>query len=79
MKILLFAGLKEAIGDQDIEIDVVGKTVGEVRLELASRYPQVENLILRSHFAVGNDYVSDGFQFANVPHEIAIIPPVSGG
>ncbi|MEC9091257.1 MAG: MoaD/ThiS family protein [Planctomycetota bacterium] len=79
MKILLFAGLKEAIGDQDIQIEVVGKTVQEIKTELTNCYPQAENLILRSHFAVGNDYVSDHFRFEAVPAEIAIIPPVSGG
>lgn len=79
MNILLFAGLKEMIGDQSIEITVVGKSVGQVKQELIEMFPDAEKLILRSHFAVGQDYVSDDFQFESQPAEIAIIPPVSGG
>lgn len=79
MNILLFAGLKEAIGDQAIEISVTGKSVSQVKSELMEKFPDAENLILRSHFAVGQDYVSDDFQFESEPDEIAIIPPVSGG
>ncbi|MEE2639600.1 MAG: MoaD/ThiS family protein [Planctomycetota bacterium] len=79
MKILLFAGLKEAIGDEELEIRVEGRTVAEVKAELATRFPEVENLVRRSHFAVGQDYVSDSFRFETTPDEIALIPPVSGG
>lgn len=79
MKVLLFAGLKEIIGDQEVSVDVVGKTVEEVKQLIAEQFPDAENLIKRSHFALGQDYVSDSHVFETTPDEIAIIPPVSGG
>ena len=79
MKILLFAGLKEMLGDQDVDVDVLGKSVSQVKDLLIAKFPEAENLIRRSHFAVGHDYVSDSFVFESQPAEIALIPPVSGG
>lgn len=79
MKVLLFAGLKEALGDLTIEQDITGLTVQEVKDLLAKEFPAAENLIRRSHFAVGQDYVSDSHRFESLPDELAIIPPVSGG
>lgn len=79
MNILVFAGLKDIIGDSTVDLDVVGKSVADVKQELAARYPQAENLILQSHFAIGQDYVSDSHVFGSTPDEIALIPPVSGG
>ena len=79
MKVLLFAGLKEVIGDAEISVDVVGKTVEQVKRLIAEQHPDAQNLIERSHFAVGKDYVSDSYVFESTPDEIAIIPPVSGG
>lgn len=79
MNILLFAGLKELLGDQDVDVDVVGKSVAQVKDVLVEKFPEAESLIRRSHFAVGHDYVSDSFVFESPPAEIALIPPVSGG
>lgn len=79
MKILLFAGLKEALGEPNIDIAVKGKSVLEIKEILAEQFPKAENLIRRSHFAIGQDYVSDSHVFQSQPDEIAIIPPVSGG
>ena len=79
MKILLFAGLKEKLGEPEIDMTVEGKSVLQIKEALVELYPDVENLIRRSHFAIGQEYVSDSFVLESQPDEIAIIPPVSGG
>ena len=79
MKILLFAGLKENLGHSTLDLEVVGKSVAEIKSVLAEQFPSAAELIQRSHFAVGQDYVSDSHVFDFAPDEIAIIPPVSGG
>lgn len=79
MKILLFAGLKESLGESAIDIDAAGRTVGQVKDLLAEKFPDQADLIRRSHFAVVHDYVPDSHVLSDASEEIAIIPPVSGG
>jgi sulfur-carrier protein len=75
-KILFFAHLKDAVGEEFIRIDVAGKTVAEVKDLVAAEY-QVQKLdtamaAINEEFASNEDVVQPG-------DEIAFIPPVSGG
>ncbi|MDB4794122.1 MAG: MoaD/ThiS family protein [Pirellulaceae bacterium] len=78
MKVLLFAALKESLGPS-IELNIVGKTVCQIKDDLAAQEPTLASLIARSHFAVDQEYVGDHFEFSTEPRELAIVPPVSGG
>lgn len=75
-KILFFAHLKDAIGEESIRIDVSGKTVADVKKLLEKDY-QLQKLgtamtAINEEFASEDDVIQPG-------DEIAFIPPVSGG
>jgi molybdopterin converting factor small subunit len=81
--IKIFAGLREAIGDESITIDMnSGATAKQCKERLAARYPQVAELIAVSRLAVSQAFVNDEDRLpldASRAVEIALIPPVSGG
>ena len=79
MKVLLFAGLKDSIKSESVDVEVLNQTVGRIKQSLIKKYPACAGLIERSHIAVDQNYVNDDFCFEIEPKEIAIIPPVSGG
>lgn len=79
IKILLFAGLRDALDQSEIEIEIADRTVGELRAMLVEQYPQAKALIGRSIFAVDQKYVDDQYRFESDRVEVAIVPPVSGG
>lgn len=75
-KILFFAHLKDAVGEDSIRVDVSGKTVAEVKGILAKDY-HLQKLdtamtAVNEEFASDDDLIQPG-------DEIAFIPPVSGG
>ncbi|WP_449620137.1 molybdopterin converting factor subunit 1 [Robertmurraya sp. Marseille-Q9965] len=75
-KILFFAHLKDAVGEESIRIDVAGKTVAEVKEFLTKEY-QLQKLdtamtAVNEEFAGDEEVIQSG-------DEIAFIPPVSGG
>ena len=82
----IFAGIREAIGTEKVIIEIEpGTRVGEIKADLARRYPQAAELIRVSRLAVSESFVEDeetiglaGNSRANTL-EIALIPPVSGG
>ena len=76
-KIRAFGVTKDLLGGKDTVIEIRGTTVGELRQELAERFPEL--LDLRSLFiAVNSDYADDNLVLKPTD-EIALIPPVSGG
>lgn len=82
----IFAGIREAIGTDQVTIEIEPETrAGEIKAVLARRYPQAAELIQVSRLAVSESFVGDeetiglsGNSRSNTP-EIALIPPVSGG
>lgn len=75
-KILFFAHLKDAVGEESIRMDVSGKTVAEVK-ELISKEYDLQKLdtamtAVNEEFSSDEDVIQPG-------DEIAFIPPVSGG
>lgn len=75
-KILFFAHLRDVVGKEAIELDAGGKTVAELKAEMAQTYPAA-NLdtvmtAINEEFAANDDTIQAG-------DVIAFIPPVSGG
>jgi molybdopterin synthase sulfur carrier subunit len=75
-KVLFFAHLRDAVGAEHLLIDATGKTVAELKEELAKNYqlPQLDTVMtaVNEEFAPDEMIIQDG-------DEIAFIPPVSGG
>ena len=75
-KVLFFAHLRDAVGEEFLKLDATGKTVGELKAELALSYdfPKLDTVMaaVNEEFAQDDEVIQDG-------DEIAFIPPVSGG
>jgi len=75
-KVLFFAHLRDAVGEEFLALDASGKTVAELKAELASKYdlPRMETVMtaINEEFAANDEVIREG-------DEIAFIPPVSGG
>ncbi|MEC1522001.1 molybdopterin converting factor subunit 1 [Neobacillus niacini] len=75
-KILFFAHLRDAVGEEYLKLNATGKTVGELKVELAGSYnlPKLDTVMtaVNEEFAQDDEVIQDG-------DEIAFIPPVSGG
>ncbi|MDQ0974399.1 molybdopterin synthase sulfur carrier subunit [Neobacillus niacini] len=75
-KVLFFAHLRDAVGEEFLKIDASGKTVAELKAELVRNYnlPKLDSVMtaVNEEFAQDDEVIQDG-------DEIAFIPPVSGG
>jgi len=76
-KIKLFGIAREIVGGREVIINTNGGTVGELRNELISAYPQLADL--RSLFIAVNLHYANDTLVLGESDEIALIPPVSGG
>ncbi|MBI1832429.1 MAG: molybdopterin converting factor subunit 1 [Planctomycetes bacterium] len=77
MTVLLFARVRDIVGSARIEFEDAA-TVGELRRRLATRFPQIADLVKKSAIAVNDEFADDA---AAIPRgaEVALLPPVSGG
>ncbi|MFL6562028.1 MAG: molybdopterin converting factor subunit 1 [Bacillus sp. (in: firmicutes)] len=75
-KVLFFAHLRDAVGEEFLRIDADGKTVAELKAEVSAKYnlPKMDTVMtaVNEEFAANDEVIRDG-------DEIAFIPPVSGG
>ncbi|MEH7106207.1 molybdopterin converting factor subunit 1 [Bacillus sp. JJ1764] len=75
-KVLFFAHLRDAIGEDFLQMDAVGKTVAQLKAELMEKYhlSRLETVMtaINEEFASNDEVIREG-------DEIAFIPPVSGG
>lgn len=75
-KVLFFAHLRDAVGEESIEMDASGKTVAEIKQEIAQKYDiqKLDSVMtaVNEEFAGNDDRIKDG-------DTIAFVPPVSGG
>ncbi|MFC3420317.1 molybdopterin converting factor subunit 1 [Salinicoccus hispanicus] len=77
MKVMLFAGLKEKIGEGRIVLDTPSSlTAGELKKAIYMRYPALEGDVFQ--VACNESFVKDG-HIVDENDEVALIPPVSGG
>lgn len=75
-KVLFFAHLRDAVGEDFLRLDAAGKTVAELKAELSSKYelPKLDTVMtaVNEEFAQDDEVIQEG-------DEVAFIPPVSGG
>jgi molybdopterin converting factor subunit 1 len=80
IKILLFAGLSDAVGSPTVTLPLSAEraTVEDVKNMLIQEFPNIKELLSKSMAAVNQEY-ADESTVVNESDEIAFIPPVSGG
>lgn len=79
MKILLFAGLADAVGRPSVEVDVTSPVkVKELKRLVAETHPAAKNGLETCFAAINQDYADDE-AVVEANDEVAFIPPVSGG
>lgn len=77
MNVLLFAGLKEKIGNSRITLPVEETiTAGNLRNLVYEEFPQVTGDVFQ--IACNESFVKDA-HIISPSDEVALIPPVSGG
>ncbi|GAE25714.1 molybdopterin converting factor [Halalkalibacter wakoensis JCM 9140] len=76
IKVLLFAELQDAAGTDQLEVDMVGATINEVKSWLHTQYnlPSLDQTMV----AVNESYAEETY-VVREGDVIAFIPPVSGG
>lgn len=79
VRVALFAGMAEAAGCREAEIDWSGGTVADLKATLGRRWPAIAPLVARSAVAVGGRYAADDLVVGAGTADVAVIPPVSGG
>ncbi|MEM0924841.1 MAG: MoaD/ThiS family protein, partial [Planctomycetota bacterium] len=78
--VLLFAGVRDAVGQPSLWVEVSGPiSAAELIERLATEIPQAAELIAVSRVAVDGIYLADAAIVSETAEEIALIPPVSGG
>ena len=79
IKVLLFAGIREAVGQDHIELELPAQSaVTDVQQQLIELFPESAELIRVSTFAAAERYLV-GSEMLVDQQEVACIPPVSGG
>ncbi len=81
VSIRLFAGFREKIGAEKIEVSVPDKTTLEdFILELKTLHPEIGELIEKNRATIAVNHEIVGMdQIISDSDEIALFPPVSGG
>lgn len=68
---------RDILGGREVELEMNGNSVGDLRKTLSSQFPKLDKL--NSLFiAVNQEYAADDKTILG-SDEIALIPPVSGG
>lgn len=79
VRLLLFAGLQQAVGSPSIELDLApNATYADLKEQLAAQHPAAAPLIRASRVAAEGEFAADTDPVAS-DTELALIPPVSGG
>ena len=79
VRILLFAGLRERLRSDWVELELPeGATVAELLAALDEQHPALRELLPPCRVAVEQEFVAAGHR-VRAGDEIAVIPPVSGG
>lgn len=79
IEVLMFAAAREAAGTEKINIEVAdGACAADVMDAIGQRLPELADLLPSCRLAIDNSYVACDSLVCG-EHEIALIPPVSGG
>jgi len=77
VKIKTFGISRDILGGREVNMELSGPSVGDLRKSLSKQYPALDKL--NSLFiAVNQEYAPDEKELS-ATDEIALIPPVSGG
>jgi len=77
VKIKTFGISRDILGGREVNMELSGPSVGDLRKSLSKQYPALDKL--NSLFiAVNQEYAPDE-KVLSATDEIALIPPVSGG
>lgn len=77
LKIKTFGITRDILGGREVELVLSGNSVGDLRNQLNSTYPDLKKL--NSLFiAINLEYAADEHLLSE-KDEVALIPPVSGG
>lgn len=77
LKVKAFGISRDILGGREVDLEISGNTVADLRHHLTTHYPAL--IKLNSLFiAVNQDYAADQKEL-HERDEIALIPPVSGG
>jgi molybdopterin synthase sulfur carrier subunit len=77
VKVKTFGISRDILGGREVELEMDGNSVADLRSTLSAKFPEVQKL--NSLFiAVNREYAGDD-QLLYLTDEIALIPPVSGG
>ena len=75
----LFAAARDRVGADEVTLELGNEsTIADLRASLLILHPQLEAVLGHSAFAVDQRYVDDDYVVGD-RHEVACIPPVSGG
>ena len=78
IKLLLFGITRDLLNVNELSFEVLENiNVGDLKKELRSKYPQVENISSYA-IAINESYANDNVKLRE-KDVVAIIPPVSGG
>ena len=79
VKVKLFGAAQETVGHSEVEVELPrDATVALLRRTMGDHYPSLRDLLDRTLFAVDAEYAADDRQL-EPQHDVACIPPVSGG
>ncbi len=79
ISVLLFAGLRDAVGAPRVEMELPeSATPRRLADNLAERYPKLRPHLHAMAFAIDGEFVSGDTVLQNAK-ELALLPPVSGG
>lgn len=79
MKVLLFAGARDALGTESVDVETtLPLSVEELREKLSLQFPRLGKWVVVSRFAINNSFAVDS-DLVERDSEVALIPPVSGG
>lgn len=82
MNILLFARLRDELGQDSIELDLPEPVqIADIRAALQQRWPQHQNLLAsgRALVAVNQTLINNDQQLVSRRDEVAFFPPMTGG
>lgn len=82
LRIMLFAGAKDAAGTDQLAIEVqLPMTIHALKRSISAVHPNLDHILKFSRMAVGCAFVDDQYVIENhsLEHDFALIPPVSGG
>ena len=79
LKIKLFAAAAQVIDNDHVRVACATPvTIPALKLLLIEQHPALESILPYCRFAVNHEFISDEYAIT-ADHELALIPPVSGG